>query len=148
MSTIKSLTSLVKNNPLNLRLVAFIFLLIGLASLVQTLVTLYKHPFTINPGILGIPICYGLLKHRQGWKTCALFFIWIEMMAGVFGLVALLVALVVGGNLVAQYHSSVLPKAMAAPLAFILTVAVFLLALWQYKVLTSPKIKELFAPKP
>ncbi len=147
MPTMKSLTSLIKNNPLDLNLVAFIFLLIGLASLVDILITLYKHPFTVHPGILGIPVCYGLLKHRQGWKSCALFFVWIEMIASAGGLLGFLVALVVEGDLAVKYHSTAVPKALAAPLAFILTATVFLLALWQYKVLTSAKIKEMFPPK-
>ena len=147
MLTMKSLTSLIKNNPLDLKLVASIFLLIGLASLVHTLATLYELPVMINPSILGIWVCYGLLKHRQGWKTCALFFIWIEMIAPVFFLIAMLVALVIGGDFAVKYHSATLPKAIAAPLAFILAAAAFLLALWQYKVLASARIKEMFAPK-
>jgi hypothetical protein len=104
MFAMKNLMSLLKNNPLNLRIIAFIFLIAGLVSLGGTLVSLYNHPFTINPGILGILICYGLLKHRQGWKTCALFFIWIEMIAPVFVLVALLIALVVPGDVAFTDH--------------------------------------------
>ncbi len=148
MFAAKYFMAMLKNNPLNLKIIVFIFLIIGLASLGGTLVSLYNLPFTINPGILGIPICYGLLKHRQGWKKCALFFIWIGMIAPVFALVVLIVTLVVGGNIAFQYHYQLvaLPKAIAAPLAIILTTSVFLLALWQYKVLTNPKIKEMFMP--
>jgi CubicO group peptidase (beta-lactamase class C family) len=80
-------------------------------------------------------------------KRARSFFIWIEMIAPVFALIALLIALVVGGDIAAKFHSVTLPKATAAPLFFVLTVSVFLLALWQYKVLTSPKIKEMFTPK-
>ena len=78
-----------KKNPLNLIIVAFIFLLIGLYGLYDALVTSFteRHLYIDLGLLLGIPVFWGLLKHRKGWRTLALFFIWVEMIGSAVGFI-------------------------------------------------------------
>ena len=126
-----------KQNPLSLIIVAFIFLLIGLAGLFEQIETFYNEGFVIafNIGMLGIPVFWGLLKHRKGWRTLALFFIWIEMVS----------PLLVLGIII--FGWDILPFEISFPLVLVPYVAISLVGLWQYKVLTSKKIKKMFLPE-
>ena len=126
-----------KKNPLSLIIVAFIFLLIGLAGLFKQIETFYNEGFVIafNIGMLGIPVFWGLLKHYKGWRTLALFFIWIEMVS----------PLIVLGNIIFGWDIQLL--GISFPLVLVPYVAISLVGLWQYKVLTSKKIKAMFFPE-
>ena len=126
-----------KKNPLSLIIVAFIFLLIGLAGLFKQIGTFYNEGFVIafNIGMLGIPVFWGLLKHRKGWRTLALFFIWIEMVS----------PLIVLGNIIFGWDIQLL--GISFPLVLVPYVAISLVGLWQYKVLTSKEIKAMFFPE-
>ena len=125
-----------KQNPLSLIIVAFIFLLIGLKGLFETIATSYSEGhFWLEPMILGIPVFWGLLKHRKGWRTLALFFIWIEMVS----------PLLVLGIII--FGWDILPFEISFPLVLVPYVAISLVGLWQYKVLTSKKIKKMFLPE-
>jgi len=137
----KKLMNMFKQNPLRLIIVAFIFLIIGLEGLFEGITTLYnEHHISIVPQILGIPVFWGLLKHRKGWRTLALFFIWIETVGSLFAMV-----IIIFGMNVRFFGISSLK--MSFPLALVPCVAIFLVALWQYKVLTSKKIKKMFIPE-
>ncbi len=130
-----------KQNPLSLIIVAFIFLLSGLKGLFDMIAMLYSEGlFALEPMILGIPVFWGLLKHRKGWRTLALFFIWGEMVAPWIAMVVR-----ISGMNVRIFGISSLT--MSLPLALVSCFAIFLVALWQYKVLTSKKIKQMFIPE-
>lgn len=141
MFNTEKLMNMFKQNPLSLIIVAFIFLVIGLGGLHGMLETLYNERFLgINVGILGIPVCYGLLKHRQGWRTLAFFFVWIQLL----GPLIAMGILIFNREMTVFKLFGISSQTMSFPMALITLVAIFLLALWQYKVLTSEKIKALF----
>jgi len=131
-----------KQNPLSLIIVAFIFLLIGLRGLFGQIEKFYNEGFVLyfSLEMLGIPVFWGLLKHRKGWRTLALFFIWGEMVAPWIAMVVR----ISGMNIRILWSLS---KTMSFPLALVACFAIFLVALWQYKVLTSKKIKQMFIPE-
>ncbi len=133
-----------KKNPLSLISVAFIFLLIGLYGLYDGLMTLYTERYLeINLLILGIPVFWGLLKHYKGWRTLALFFISVEMIFSALGFIPA-VLIIFNRELIPFNLFGISSKTMSFPVAFFTLLAFFLIALWQYKVLTSKKIKQMF----
>jgi hypothetical protein len=94
---------------------------------------------SFNFGVLGIPIYFGLMHLRRGWRTCALVFLWS-------GMLLLAVAFFLGfGN--AAVHFQILDVRVAripTIWASVLSVPLFLLCLWQYRVLTRPDVRSLF----
>ncbi len=134
-----------KKNPLNLIIAAFIFLLIGLYGLYDGLMTSYteRHLYIDLGLLLGIPVFWGLLKHRKGWRTLALFFISVEMIFSALGFIPA-VLIIFNRELIPFNLFGISSKTMSFPVAFFTLLAIFLIALWQYKVLSSKKIKQLF----
>src|SRR5688572_7526970 len=65
--------------PTALKVVALLFILSGIASLVDVVVSLTIDRLSINFGVLGLWIGPGLLCLSRGWRTCALVFLWIAM---------------------------------------------------------------------
>jgi len=126
-----------KKNPLSLIIVAFIFLVIGLVGLFYQIETFYNEGLVIDLNImmLGIPVFWGLLKHRKGWRTLALIFIWIEMVS----------PLIVLGDKIFGMKIQLLR--ISFPLVLVPYMAISLIGLWQYKVLTSKKIRQMFIPE-
>lgn len=126
-----------KQNPLSLIIVSFLFLVIGLVGLFYQIETFYKEGLVIELNImmLGIPVFWGLLKHRKGWRTLALIFIWIEMVS----------PLIVLGDKIFGMKIQLLR--ISFPLVLVPYVAISLIGLWQYKVLTSKKIRQMFFPE-
>lgn len=126
--------------PVSLVIVAVLFVLGGLSSLLEMVAAFGMGRISLNFGVLGMFIGPGLLRYSRGWRTCALVFIWIAM-AGV-PLIALLM-LAVGGPLDFRVFGR---KIGQLPLIYGLAVAGFAfgLALWQYYVLTRADIRRLF----
>ena len=91
-------------------------------------------------GVLGIPISFGLMRWSNGWRTCALVFLWAGMLLAP-------VAFFLG--LSEQPPAAF--KVFGVQLAFVsavwlsvLSVPFFLLNVWQYRVLTQPEIRSSF----
>ena len=141
MFNTEKLMNMIKDNPLSLRIVAFIFLVIGIGGLYGILESLLKERFLeINIGVLGLPVCYGLLKHRQVWRTLAFIFIWIE----IIGSLIAMGILIFNREVTVFKLFGVSSQTMSFPIALVTLGALLLLALWQNKVLTSKNIKEMF----
>lgn len=126
--------------PLSLRAVAVIQFVLGVEAAIGMLVHMSRNHFDLNFGVLGIPICFGLLRWSRGWRTCALAFSWIGMLgasvAFVFGLVLRgPMTLRIVGVQVGEV-SSVWLSVVAVPL--------FILMFWQYRVLTRADIRAAF----
>jgi len=137
-----------KDNPLSLIVVAFIFLLIGVRTCIGIFEALYNKPdinefvyYCLNhiPEMLGILVFWGLLKHIRAWRIVALIFIWVEMLWPLFAGIWLFTK----EEPISIFGIS--SQMMSFPLFLITLVAIFLLALWQYTVLTNVKIKKLFS---
>src|SRR5437899_9792407 len=65
--------------PTSLKIVAFLFILGGIFSLIEVIVSLMYGQININFGVLGLFIGPGLLRLSRGWRTCALVFLWIAL---------------------------------------------------------------------
>lgn len=128
--------------PTALRIVAVLFLISGWFAVVEVLVQLTQRNFSINLGVLGIPIYFGLMRLSGGWRICALAFIWLGMLLALF-------AFIVGVVVEDPAEFAVWGVAVASVSSLwisVLSVALFVLCLWQYRALTRPEIRELFIP--
>ena len=65
--------------PTSLKVVAWLFILGGICSAIEVIVSIMHNHVNINFGVLGIFIGRGLLRLRPGWRTCALVFLWLAM---------------------------------------------------------------------
>ena len=98
-----------------------------------------------DPGVLGIPAFFGLRKLSRGWRTYALFMLWV-----VFIVAPIVVIFCVGSTLLVRYKVFEVPEPNDLPSVwtYVVAAAAFLLALWQYRILTRPDIRGLFIARP
>lgn len=128
-----------KQVPTPLKVVASLFILVGVCSLIEILVSLMYGRIFLNLGVLGLFIGFGLLRLSRGWRTCGLVFLWIGMI-GVPVVAILFIS--VGGPTIRFFGQKV---GHASPsLGIAAAVVGFLITLWQYRVLTRPEVRELF----
>jgi len=126
--------------PGSLRVVAALWIFTGVCAAIEVVVSLMNNRISINSGVLDIFIGLGLLRLSRGWRTCALVLLWIALIG-----TPIITILMIG-------HSGPLDfkilgqKVGHAPkeLGLAMAVALFLLALWQYRVLTSQRVRRLF----
>jgi len=130
--------------PISLKIVAWLFIFFGVCSVIEIIVSLLHNNININLGVLGLFIGPGLLRLSRGWRTCALVFIWIALIGlPVFALLALTARGPADLKLFGQLIGHA-PK----ELALVGTAVLFLLALWEYRVLTRPDVRGLFGLVP
>src|SRR5690606_32982297 len=90
--------------------------------------------------VLGIPTFFGLRRLSAGWRTFALVCLWIQLIAcPVFFLLGIFWKSPTAFEIFGQKVASV-PHIWVS----ILSIPMFLLALWQYRVLTRDDIRTLF----
>jgi hypothetical protein len=126
--------------PISLKIVAVLFILGGISSMVDIIIALLNHTISLNVGILGLFIGGGLLRLSRGWRTCGLVFLWIAIVlcpiiVAAFILVSRLPEVTVLGQ-----HTGTISMEIALAFAAI----AYALVLWQYHVLTRPDIRRLF----
>jgi hypothetical protein len=126
--------------PASLRVVAFLFILGGVFSLIEVIVSLMHSYININFGVLGLFIGPGLLRLSRGWRTCALVLLWIAMIG--IAIVAVLF-MTISGPLDFKLFGQKVGHA-SKELGLVLAAVVFALALWQYRVLTRSDVRRLF----
>ena len=128
--------------PTSLKVVAALFILSGMSSLIEIVVSLSHGHISINLGVLGLFIGAGLLRLSPTWRTWALVFTWIALVgAPLVGLIFLIVPGPVDVELFGQPVGQA-PKAAGVAVAGV----VFLVAVWQDRVLTRPEVRALFRP--
>jgi hypothetical protein len=129
--------------PLDLRIVAWLFLIVGLDSAYKyTLATLHHGgiPQDFDGGLVCIPCYFGLVRQWPGWRGCSLALI------AIYSCVALFVVIYVythdqGASFDLFGHRFIkFPNRFAS----IYFGAYFALAIWEWKVLTRPDIAALF----
>jgi hypothetical protein len=130
-----------KQAPIELKLVAALFILGGILAVLEVVVLLVHGTVKIDLEVLGIFIGLGLLRFRRGWRRCALVLTW-------FGLIFLPVfaLLVIAGA--HPLHVKLLGQQVgyaSSGVALLLTAGLFALALWQYRILTRSDVVRLFA---
>ena len=126
--------------PTALKVVAILFILGGIHSVIEIIVAIAHGRININLGVLGLFIGPGLLALRRGWRTCALVFIWITLIAlPIFTAFMFIQSGPLDFNVFGQ-------KIGYATKEFGLVVAIllFLLELWQYRVLNRSDVRMLF----
>jgi hypothetical protein len=124
----------------SLRIVAFLFILSGILSLLQVIAAATQGSLSINFGVLGLFIGQGLLRRRIGWRQCALAFLWIAMIGAPLIAIFFVTA---SSPLEFKFFGRI---AGTVPMAagIVLAAGIFALAFWQHRVLTSPAVRELF----
>ena len=130
--------------PISLKIVAILFILGGIFAVIEVIVSLFYDRFSINFGVLGLFIGPGLLALRPGWRTCALVFLWIAMIA--LPIIAIFMLANSGplDFLVFGQKVGHAPTWLGISAAAIL----FLLSVWQYRVLTRPDVRAIFRVGP
>ena len=132
-----------RDNPMALRIVAGLFVLQGLLTAVDVVVKLFHDHLDLNLMLLCLWIGPGLLRHSPTWRKWALVVLWFSFFA--ISLLAV-VALLRPPLDFKLFGFPTAPVPTLPTLLFLL--AMFLLALWQYRVLIRPDIHCLFAPVP
>ncbi len=126
--------------PLALKIVAVLFILNGIFAAIEMLVSLTNNRFNINFDVLGIFIGRGLFRLSEGWRTCALAFLWIGLI--VYPIIGFML-LNYSGPLNFNFFGQ---QAGHASNEFTLTLvtAFFIYTLWQYHVLTREDVRRVF----
>lgn len=130
--------------PTELTAVASVQIAFGLLAVLGVILALIAGRLGINLGVLQLFAGIGLLRHRPGWRVCALGFIWFGMFAGVsVAVLAAWMATFSGGwnatGPLAQLDPMVAAAVMAA-----FGAAYLALHVWQYRVLTRPAVRAWF----
>lgn len=139
-----------KNRPVptSLKVIAVLFLSIGVFTAVETTLSLMRGEMPIGMrdgisinlgifGILGLFIGPGLLNLNRGARKCALVVLWINFI--IFPIAAL-------ASLTVPYFfiDFELKYIFYHAAALVVLAALFLLSLWTYRVLTSLEVCKLF----
>jgi hypothetical protein len=119
--------------------VAAIFLVTGLVS-VWDVIAHYNGAIRLSMTLLGIPIFFGLRRLSKGWRTCALAIIWVAMLFTVVMLVFTFFVKAAGE--VSVFGVKLGNLSTVETVLFCL--ALFLFYFWQYRVLTSDRVRALF----
>jgi hypothetical protein len=126
--------------PVSLKVVAALFILGGLSSAIDVLIRLTQGSLFLNLGVLGLFIGIGLLRYSRGWRTCALVFLWLAMIG-----LPLAAVLLLATDQPLRYTILGRDMGEAPKAAGVVAVVVgFALTLWQYWVLTRPRVRQLF----
>jgi hypothetical protein len=128
-----------------LSVVSYLFLIVGLMSLLLMIFHATQGYYHFNFGILGIGIFVGLRRYSRVARVFALMFTW-------YGIITLSIALFVclcdqSTTPTAKYFGHRLSTVPANFLAIPLTM-VLMVTLWQYRVLTHPAIRRTFEEEP
>jgi len=126
--------------PTSLKVVAALFILGGILSLIEIIVSLMNHRISFNFNVLGLFIGAGLLRCSPTWRGWALAFTWLALIGvPLVGLIFLAAPGPLDFRFFGQDMGQV-PKSAW----FALAVPAFLIAVWQYRVLTRPEVRTLF----
>jgi hypothetical protein len=129
--------------PPVLAIVAYLFLLQSVLALFEMIGKWIDHNANIDFTVfLGILTYLGLRRFSKGWRTWALITLWLDMIGCSIGFVWCLRDPVPWDFLFLGKSIAEIPSIWVA-ISFI---PLFLLAVWQYRVLTRPDIRHLFIP--
>jgi hypothetical protein len=132
-----------KDNPTSLRVVAGLFVFSGVCAVIEILVSLMHSNINLNLGVLCLWIGPGLLRHNRTWRTWALVFLWL----GLIGMPVFCLLALGRGTLDIKLFGAPVGQVPAA-LGIAMAIPVFLLVLWEYRVLIRSDIRRLFARNP
>jgi hypothetical protein len=130
-----------------LRIVAVLFFITGISSVVEFFCSFGQHRFLIPWGILGFFVCYFLPAYRRGWRTVGLVLLWIALIV----LPVIFVFNIFSNPAATVYYITLLGfDLLRVPLWIFLPwlAACWLLNFWQYRVLTRPSVRAAFLDTP
>lgn len=133
--------------PSSLKVVAWLFILYGILSCIEVLVSLAHGRLNLNLGVLQIPCGIGLLNLRSGWRTFGIVMLWLSII-----ITPLAVLLITGSNAtprltVLGYDAG--PASDAAIWGMVLYAAIcWVASFWSLTVLCDQRIKDLFDRPP
>jgi hypothetical protein len=130
--------------PTSLRAVAYLAILFGTGSLIHVVVGALHGALYLNTGVLQIPAGFGLLRLSRGWRTYHLVCLWLAM---ILLLVATAGLLSGSGRPVFGFLGTRRQHVEKETVLLFLAVAA-LYVVWQYRVLTSLKVRMLFGVIP
>jgi len=125
-----------------LDIVAFLFLLTAIHTIIHMCVAISSKQLLIPWGLLGFPIFYGLRRFHSGWRRCGLVLLWIPLV--VFPIAAILGLTFDAPLYLELFGLRLVQVSYPVFLAFVITF--WLLAFWEYRVLTRPEVRRLFQP--
>lgn len=126
--------------PLSLRVVAILFILGGISSLIEVIVSMMRSHININFGVLGIFIGIGLYRLRRGWRTCALVFTWTGLIGiPIIGFLFLNHPGPLDYRVFGQKVGHV-----SKELGVVMALVFFIYTIWQYRILTRKEVRHLF----
>ena len=124
-----------------LKVVAYLFIILGIFSVIDTITGLFMGRLVFNLGILYVLTGQGLLRRQPRWLTWAMFFTGLGL---IFMPLAAAIFLFTPSRL--QHLTIFGLNAGQTPhgLCFVLSVAAFAICCWQYGVLKSRQVRQLF----
>jgi hypothetical protein len=127
--------------PALLTIVAFLFIVSGIASAWELSSGLSHGRVNITFGILALFVGIGLLRFKRGWRTCALGIVWLCFLFTALAFGKLVFSpesvMIRWGDL----HSTAAQRPMTA---WVLVIAFSFLVAWAYQVLTRHDVRRLF----
>lgn len=126
--------------PLSLRVVAYVTILFGIGSVIDLVIDLFHAKLSLNFGVLQIPAGFGLLRLSRGWRTFVLFCLWLGFIAA-----AIMIFMLASGS--SLKITLPLPRPLLGygrEVALTYCVVWLSYMIWEYRVLTNPRIKRLF----
>jgi len=151
-------------SPFILKVVAFILLLSAMQSIFEMVSGFTQGTFTINFGVVGILLFFGLLAHQDYARRLSLLWIGFGIILSLIGTLMLVVTTIqsivdplpedvekylsengMSNNVPSQFLGWSFEIAPAyASILFLLTCVLFI---WMWRVLVRPDIKALFNPE-
>jgi len=126
--------------PTALSVVSYAFLALGILSFIGIVGSAIRGSFYLDFNILGFWIFAGLRRYSLGWRTCALFFIWLTMIGCAVGFVY---GFFGHGPTYIKIFDMRYADIPAISISIVAAVF-FALEFWMYRVLTRPSIRSLF----
>ena len=124
--------------PRPLKIVAYLFIVVGILSVIDTAVELFIGRININLGIFYIVIGQGLLRFNPHSLAWAVFFTWI-------GLIVLPIAAVASFFTSSNFQVFGLNAGQVPHgLCFTLSAAMFVVCCWQLGILKDRQVRQLF----
>jgi hypothetical protein len=126
--------------PTSLKVVAVLFILTGITSLIDVVVSLANGRIDIDFGVLGLFVGPGLLRLSQGWRTVGL----VLLVISAIGVAIVALAFLTAPGPLDFSAFGVRVGQVSKELGLGLAVILFALVVWQLRVLTSEEVRDLF----
>ena len=127
--------------PADIKIVAYLFILHGVVSVVKFVVALQRSNIRIDVGILCLFAGFGLLNLRTSWWKFAKIYTILYLLGLPFGLLLLSSRSEISVSVLSIPISSASPQ-----FAICAIVGAWLVCFWEYTVLTSTSSKVLYKP--